>query len=215
MVNVPTKDELYTRIDQEFHEQYPEAPGQLSASDPAHADWRQKWLAIRDYRLNDECNRVYWAENPDAPTEIDPNNRDHDRFEKSWLDIRERIMANCPDAPNDLAFVDLSYIRYGVNNWFVMIDRHLHHLKADVEAWLDVAVAEIEQAYRDGKIVHGEHEFWYGTPRVFPTGRTAPSVESITLTPQAQFQADGVLWGGVTPDTAPVSWNLTGISPDP
>src|SRR5687768_9158053 len=65
MVNGPRRDELYPRVDQEFHEQYPDAPGQLSASNPAHADWRQKWIEIRDYRLNDECNRVYWAENPD------------------------------------------------------------------------------------------------------------------------------------------------------
>jgi hypothetical protein len=76
MVNVPSKDELYTRIDQEFHEQYPDAPGQLSASDPAHSGWREKWIEIRDFRLNDECSRVYWAENPDAPTEIDPSNPD-------------------------------------------------------------------------------------------------------------------------------------------
>ena len=208
MVNVPTKDELYTRVDQEFHQQYPDAPGQLSASDPAHADWRKKWIEIRDFRLNDECNRVYWAENPDAPTEIDPNNPDHSRFEKSWLDIRERIMSNSPDAPNDTVFVDLSYVRYGVNNWFVAIDNHLRHMKPDVEAWLDVAVAEIEQAHRDGRIVHAPNEYWEGTPRVFPTGRTAPSAENIKLTPRAQYDTDGVLWGGVEADPAPVMWAL-------
>lgn len=213
MVNVPSKDELYTRVDQEFHEQYPDAPGQLSASNPAHADWRQKWIEIRDFRLNDECNRVYWAENPDAPTEIDPNNPDHNRYEKAWIEIRDRIMANTPDAPNEMAFVDLSYIRYGINNWFVAIDAHLRHVKPDVEAWLDTAIAEVEQAHRDGKIVHGQHEYWDGTPRVFATGRTAPSVESITLTPKGWYEPDGVLWGGIVPDTAPVSWALSLTDP--
>jgi hypothetical protein len=214
MVNVPSRDELYTRIDQEFHQQYPDAPGQLSASDPAHADWRKKWIEIRDFRLNDECNRVYWAENPDAPTEIDPKNPDHERYQKSWLEIRDQIMSNSPDAPNELAFVDLSYIRYGVNNWFVAIDSHLRHLRSEVESWLNDAVTEIEKAYHDGRIVHGEHEYWTGTPRVFPTGRTAPSVENITLTPKASFEPDGVLWGGVDADPAPVMWALSLTDPE-
>lgn len=208
MVNVPTKDELYTRVDQEFHQQYPEAPGQLSASDPNHTEWRQKWLEIRDMRLNDECNRVYWAENPDAPIEIDPNNPAHDRYQKSWIEIRDQIMANCPDAPDQLAFVDLSYIRYGINNWFTAIDDKLRHMKPDVQAWLDVAVAEIEQAHRDGKIVHGQNEYWLGTPKVFQTGRTTPSVESFTLTPKAQYEPDGQLWGFVDAEPAPISWAL-------
>jgi hypothetical protein len=206
MVNVPTKDELYTRVDQEFHTQYPEAPGQLSASDPSHADWRQKWIDIRDFRLNEECNRVYWAQNPDAPIEIEPNNPDHDRFQKSWIDIRDKIMANCPDAPDQMAFVDLSYIRYGVHNWFTAIDDKLRHMKPEVEAWLDVAVAEIEQAHRDGKIVHGQHEYWEGTPKVFETGRTSPSPESIKLTPKANYEPDGVLWGGIDAEPAPINW---------
>jgi hypothetical protein len=206
MVNVPTKDELYTRVDQEFHMQYPEAPGQLSASDPKHADWRKKWIDIRDFRLKEECNRVYWAENPDAPVEIEPNNPAHDRFQKSWIDIRDKIMANSPDAPDQLAFVDLSYIRYGVNNWFTAIDESLHFLKADVQAWLNDAVAEIEQAHHAGKIVQGD--YWVGTPKVFQTGRTAPSVESITLKPRAHYEPDGVLWGDIDPDPAPVQWGL-------
>ena len=206
MVNVPTRDELYTRVDQEFHEQYPDAPGQLSASNPAHADWRKKWTDIRDYRLNEECNRVYWAENPDAPTEIDPHNPDHQRFQQSWLEIRDGIMSNSPDAPNDLVFEDLSYVRYGINSWFVAIEHNLDHMKPEVEAWLDVAVAEIEQAHRDGRIVHEPNEHWEGTPRVFQSGRTAPSVESFTLTPTGQYTADGVLWGGVDANPAPINW---------
>ena len=206
MVNVPTKDELYTRIDQEFHQEYPDAPGQLSASDPAHADWRKKWIDIRDMRLNDECNRVYWAENPDAPTEIDPNNPEHNRFEKSWLEIRERIMANSPDAPDEMAFVDLSYVRWGINNWYVMVNDNLRHMKTEVEAWLDVAVAEVEQAHRDGRIVHGQNEHWEGTPRAFQTGRTAPSPESFKLTPTASYDASGQLWGYVDAEPAPGSW---------
>jgi len=213
MVNVPTKDELYTRVDQEFHQQYPDAPGQLSASDPAHADWRKKWIEIRDYRLNDECNRVYWAENPDAPTEIDPNNPDHNRFEKSWLEIRERIMANSPDAPDQMAFVDLSYVRWGINNWFVMADDNLRHMKPEVESWLDVAVAEVEQAHRDGRIVHGQNEHWEGTPRVFQTGRTAPSAESFKLTPTASYDESGQLWGYVDAEPAPGSWVFSATDP--
>ena len=210
MVNVPTKDELYTRIDQEFHQQYPDAPGQLSASDPAHADWRKKWIDIRDMRLNDECNRVYWAENPDAPTEIQPNNPDHNRFEKSWLEIRERIMANSPDAPDhQMAFVDLSYVRWGINNWFTMIDDKLRHMKPEVEAWLDVAVAEVEKAHHDGRLKHAPNESWLGTPHVFQTGRTAPSVESFTLTPKGQYDDSGVLWGYVDAEPAPASWALS------
>lgn len=208
MVNVPTRDELYTRVDQEFHQMYPDAPGQLSASNPAHADWRTKWIELRDMRLNEECNRVYWAENPDAPVEIEPNNPAHDRFQKSWIDIRDRIMANCPDAPDQLAFVDLSYVRYGVNSWFSDIDRFLHHMRPEVEAWLPQAIAEIEQAHHDGKIVHGPNEIWLGTPKVFHTGRTSPAVESFTLIPKASYEADGQLWGGIRPEPAPVAWSL-------
>jgi hypothetical protein len=213
MVNVPTKDELYTRVDQEFHQEHPEAPGQLSASDPAHADWRRKWLEIRDFRLNEECNRIYWAENPDAPIEIDPNNPDHARFQRSWLEIRDQIMANSPDAPDQLAFVDLSYVRYGVNNWFTAIDDRLRHMKPEVEAWLDQAVAEIEQAHHAGRIVHGQHEYWVGTPRVFHTGRSAPSVESFTLTPKAHYEPDGQLWGGIDAEPAPMMWALALTDP--
>jgi len=213
MVNVPSRDELYTRIDQEFHEQHPEAPAKLSASDPAHAAWRQMWTETRDFRLNDECNRVYWAENPDAPVEIDPHNPDHARFQQSWIAIRDQIMSNSPDAPDELAFEDLSYVRYGVNNWFVAIEHNLHHMKADVEAWCQQAVTEIEQAHRERRIVHEPNEHWLGTPRVFPTGRTAPSVESFTLTPTGEYATDGVLWGGVDADPAPISWGLYSSEP--
>jgi hypothetical protein len=207
MVNVPTKDELYTRIDQEFHQTYPDAPGQLSASNPAHADWRRKWIELRDFRLNDECNRIYWAEHPNAPVEIEPNNPEHDRYQQSWLDIRSRIMANSPDAPDQGAFVDLSYVRFGVNNWFTAIDRNLHHMRAEVEAWLNQAIAEIEQAHHAGKIV-GTNEYWLGTPKVFQTGRTAPSVESFTLTPKGHYETDGQLWGGIDAEPAPIMWGL-------
>ena len=149
---------------------------------------------------------MYWAENPDAPTEIDPHNPDHQRFQQSWLEIRDGIMSNSPDAPNDLVFEDLSYVRYGINSWFVAIEHNLDHMKPEVEAWLDVAVAEIEQAHRDGRIVHEPNERWEGTPRVFQSGRTAPSVESFTLTPTGQYTADGVLWGGVDANPAPINW---------
>jgi hypothetical protein len=206
MANVPTKDELYTRVDQEFKMMYPEAPGQLSASNPAHADWRQKWIEHRDFRLNEECNRVYWAENPDAPVEINPNDPAHDKFQRSWLEIRDKIMANSPDAPDQLAFVDLSYVRYGVNSWFTAIDDKLRHVKPDVEQWLPEAIAEIEKAHHDGKIVQGQ--YWYGTPKVFPTGRTSPSVESIKLTPRAHYEPDGQIWGHIDPEPAPVEWAL-------
>jgi hypothetical protein len=208
MVNVPTRDELYIRVDQEFHEQYPDAPQKLSAADPAHADWRKKWTDWRDFRLNEECNRVYWAENPDAPTQIDPHNPDHERYQKSWLEIRDQIMANSPDPPNELVFEDLSHVRYGINSWFVSIRDDFHHLTADVEAWLQQAVAEVEQAHRDGRITPPQNEYWMGTPRVFQTGRTAPSVESFTLTPQAWYEPDGTLWGTVSAEPAPITWVL-------
>jgi hypothetical protein len=81
-------------------------------------------------------------------------------------------------------------------------------MKPDVQAWLDVAVAEVEQAHRDGKIVHGQHEYWTGTPKVFHTGRTSPSVESFTLTPRGKYEPDGVLWGSIDAEPAPISWAL-------
>jgi hypothetical protein len=63
-----TRTELYWRVDNAFHENHPDAPQHLSATDPAHQRWREAWIAERDRQLNEEVNRVYWARYPDAPT---------------------------------------------------------------------------------------------------------------------------------------------------
>jgi hypothetical protein len=97
MATFPSREELYTLVDQEFRAAYPTAPEHLVAADPHTEAWKEAWIAVRDKVINAEINVRYWNDNPDAPEKIDPNNPAHDRFEKAWLAIRDAMKQSTPD----------------------------------------------------------------------------------------------------------------------
>src|SRR5262245_25674603 len=94
---IPTKDELYKRVNDWFYSTHPDAPEPLDARDPAQEQWRRAWTKLRDDLLNAEVDRVYWESYPDAPHHIDPSNPAHQAYQKAWTDIRAWIMDMTPE----------------------------------------------------------------------------------------------------------------------
>ncbi len=133
-----TRTELYWRVDSVFHERYPDAPQQLSATDPAHEHWRKAWITERDHQLNEEVNRVYWARYPDAPTKLDESSPEWEPWRVSWQNIWHEVMDNAPEpgevelqnAVSDEGVLDLSHIKAAVREQLVDSNRD-HLLIAD------------------------------------------------------------------------------------
>jgi len=125
-----TRTELYWRVDNAFHENHPDAPQQLSATDPAHQSWREAWIAERDRQLNEEVNRVYWARYPDAPTKLDESSPEWEKWRVSWQNIWHEVMDNAPspgevqlqNAVSDDGTLDLSHIKAAVREQ--LVDMH-------------------------------------------------------------------------------------------
>jgi hypothetical protein len=122
-----TRTELYWRVDNWFHEAHPDAPQQLSATDPAHQRWREQWIAGRDHMLNEEVNRVYWARYPEAPTQLDDSSPEWEKWRVSWMNIWHEVMDNAPEpgevqlqnAVSNDGTLDLSHIKAAVREQLV------------------------------------------------------------------------------------------------
>jgi hypothetical protein len=122
-----TRTELYWRVDSAFHETFPDAPQQLSATDPAQQRWREQWIAERDHQLNEEVNRVYWARYPDAPTKLDDASPEWEKWRVSWTNIWHEVMDNAPqpgevqlqNAVSNDGTLDLSHIKAAVRERMV------------------------------------------------------------------------------------------------
>jgi hypothetical protein len=129
-----TRTELYWRVDNWFHENYPDAPQQLSATDPAHQRWREVWIAQRDHQLNEEVNRVYWARYPDAPTKLDDSSPEWEKWRVSWTNLWHEVMDRAPEpgevqlqnAVSNDGQLDLSHIKAAVRE--MLVDAHKDHV---------------------------------------------------------------------------------------
>ena len=140
-----TRTELYWRVDSAFHENFPDAPQQLSANDPAHERWREAWIAERDRQLNEEVNRVYWARYPDAPTKLDDSSPELEQYRAAWQTIWNEVMDRAP-SPDDVQLqnavsndgtLDLSHIKASVREQ--LVDMHKDHVV--IEDTFEQAVA--------------------------------------------------------------------------
>jgi hypothetical protein len=122
-----TRTELYWRVDNWFHEAYPDAPQQLSATDPAHQSWREAWIVGRDRMLNQEVDRVYWDRYPDAPRQLDDSSPEWEKWRVSWTNIWHEVMDNAPqpgevqlqNAVSDDGKLDLSHIKASVTEQLI------------------------------------------------------------------------------------------------
>jgi hypothetical protein len=151
MAEWPTREQIYARVDELFRMEYPDAPAQLSATDPGHANWREAWLRYRDVVVNDVVDRAYWDEHPDAPVQIDPNNPDHQRYQATWLALRELILSNTPEPPLEAGEVSASDLR---NNCLELIsyswDQIRTELHSDIRATVETMIDSYLTAVRDG-----------------------------------------------------------------
>jgi hypothetical protein len=86
----PTRAELNTEVDRQFHEQHPEAPDKLDADDPGQADLRKDWLEIRKTVVNEWTNKVFFEHFP-AAGKLDPEDPADKLLVAYWLDIRNQI----------------------------------------------------------------------------------------------------------------------------
>ena len=86
----PTRAELNTEVDRQFHARYPRAPAKLDDNDPGQADLRKAWLDIRTAVVNDWTNRVFFEHFP-AAGKLEPKDPADKLLVSYWLDIRNQI----------------------------------------------------------------------------------------------------------------------------
>ena len=164
---IPTKDDLYKRVNEWFYATNPDAPEPLDPKDPAQAEWRRTWTRHRDDLLNAEVDRVYWETYPDAPHHIDPDRPDHRAYQKAWFDIREQILDMAPemapldgDALQQAQEAALADVRDGLQPHFENISMGMPaDLEPSIAETLDAAVEQVHNAYKNGLV--GE-DLWRG-----------------------------------------------------
>jgi hypothetical protein len=165
---IPTKDELYQKVNDWFYATNPDAPEPLHPTDPAQAEWRRKWIRHRDELLNAEVDRVYWESYPDAPHHIDLEKPEHRAYQKAWLDIKAWILDMSPemaplegDALVQAHQTALADVRADLGSHAENI---VMNMPTDLapSPWevVDAAVEHIETAYTNGLI--GE-DLWRDT----------------------------------------------------
>jgi hypothetical protein len=165
---IPTKDELYQKVNDWFYATNPDAPDPLDPKDPAQAEWRKTWMRHRDDLLNAEVDRVYWEAYPNAPHEIDPSKPEHQAYQKAWLDIRTWILDMSPDmaplegdALQDAQQTALADVRDDLQPHFENISMNSPaDLQPSPLETLDAASEQVHTAYKNGLI--GE-DLWRGT----------------------------------------------------
>ena len=86
----PTRAELNTEVDRQFHERYPDAPAKLDDDGPGQADLRKAWLDIRTSVVNEWTNKVFFEHFP-AAGKLDPKDPADKLLIAYWLDIRNEI----------------------------------------------------------------------------------------------------------------------------
>jgi len=87
---VPTRTELHTEVDRQFHKRHPEAPKRLDDGDPAQATLVKEWLELRDAVVNEWTDRVFFERFPTAG-KLDPDDPRDEKLIEYWLDIRNQI----------------------------------------------------------------------------------------------------------------------------
>jgi len=174
-MDVPTREELYAKVNEVYWERFPDAPRRLSRSDD-DAAWRDVWLQFRDLMLNSETNRVYWELFPNAPEKLDPDNPDDNVYVNAWLEIRDAIISNSPLPPGDDDGypdedhdIDMSYARRGL---YRGLDRALEIVDPDhhqeVREYFDAAFEEIRERALNGEIPE-DPDVWSARSITVPT----------------------------------------------
>ena len=177
---MPSRDELYARVDEDFRVEFPDAPARLHATSAEHADWRREWLVIRDDLLNAEVNRLYWDRYPGAPHQIDPENPAHREFQEGWWEIRTEILANAPEPADGgdgpaADEPDFSFARAGIYQAVVSLQEALPpSMKDPLDVYVETAYEQAQSAVLDGSATKTA---WWGPE----TAITAPD-EELTVT---------------------------------
>ena len=193
---VPTREELYAKVNDWFAATHPDAPEALHPTSAEHAEWRREWLRLRDDLLNAETNRIYWEAYPTGPEKIDPSNPEHDAYEQAWLDIRRWILDNTPDpfGEQEMAEAEVRYreVLEGLGGQLGEdLDPILSEVPDDVRDSLLDAIEgfelEVSNAYKAGEVpeLKGDTR-WYGTWREF-TSASEPA-KGVKIRPWAYMQ---------------------------
>jgi hypothetical protein len=204
MADLPTREELYAKVDAQYHEHFPEAPYKLDATSAEHETWRQYWLEIRDATLNEEVNRVYWERYPDGPLKIDPDDPDHKQYVDGWLEIRDAIMDSAPLPPIEDADEPVGddsardQIRTGIyQSAGTLIDFAPDEFRVAIEANAAAAVEIVVAAESEGKLPVGGTEF-VGAEAEYSTSDSPPV--TMTITPRAHRGSDGRIQASLSYD---------------
>ena len=122
-----TRTELYWHVDYAFHENFPDAPQQLSATDPAaRALARGVDRRTRSPAERGSQSRLLGAL-PDAPTKLDDSSPEWEQWRVSWQNIWHEVMDNAPspgevqlqNAVSDDGTLDLSHIKAAIREQLV------------------------------------------------------------------------------------------------
>jgi hypothetical protein len=91
---------LHEQVDERYHYTNPTAPYTIDPDDPAHRQWVDVWIEIRDEVLIAATNQYLVDQYPDAPRQLDPNDPAQDHYVKEWLRIRDEILGDGVTTPN-------------------------------------------------------------------------------------------------------------------
>ena len=91
---------LHAEVDERYHSRNPAAPYTINPDDPAHRQWVDAWIEIRDEVLIAATNEYFFDQYPGAPPHLDPNDSAQEHFVKEWLRIRDQILGDGVTNPN-------------------------------------------------------------------------------------------------------------------
>lgn len=85
---------LHAEVDERYHSRNPAAPYTIDPDDPAHRQWVDAWIEIRDEVLIAATNEYFFDQYPGAPPHLDPNDSAQEHYVKEWLRIRDEILGD-------------------------------------------------------------------------------------------------------------------------
>ena len=85
---------LHAEVDERYHYRNPTAPYTIDPDDPAHRQWVDAWIEIRDEVLVAATNEHFFDQYPGAPQHLDPNDPGQQLYVLEWVRIRDQILGD-------------------------------------------------------------------------------------------------------------------------
>jgi hypothetical protein len=94
-MTLPTPEQLFAETDRRYAAAYVDAPRRIDPDDPAHDDWEENWLLIRDHVANQWADETFFQFFPTAG-KLDPTDPNDEMLIRYWNDIRNQICNGGP-----------------------------------------------------------------------------------------------------------------------